>query len=88
MSHSPLDQFAIKKLVEINLFGFDISFTNSSLYMVLAGVIVLSYFYLALKAEKIIPSRLQLSAEMIYDIITDNFGFLLSTILPYLFFHL
>ncbi|MCC8397993.1 MAG: F0F1 ATP synthase subunit A, partial [Rickettsia endosymbiont of Labidopullus appendiculatus] len=30
MSHSPLDQFAIKKLVEINLFGFDISFTNSS----------------------------------------------------------
>ncbi|WP_250311917.1 F0F1 ATP synthase subunit A [Rickettsia endosymbiont of Oedothorax gibbosus] len=70
MSHSPLDQFAIKKLVEINLFGFDISFTNSSLYMVLAGVIVLSYFYLALKAEKIIPSRLQLSAEIIYDIIT------------------
>ncbi|WP_341748550.1 F0F1 ATP synthase subunit A [Candidatus Tisiphia endosymbiont of Sialis lutaria] len=70
MSHSPLDQFAIKKIVEINLFGFDISFTNSSLYMVLAGVIVLSYFYLALKAEKIIPSRLQLSAEIIYDIIT------------------
>jgi F-type H+-transporting ATPase subunit a len=70
MSHSPLDQFAIKKIVEINLFGFDISFTNSSLYMALAGVIVLSYFYLALKAEKIIPSRLQLSAEIIYDIIT------------------
>ncbi|WP_425362931.1 F0F1 ATP synthase subunit A [Candidatus Tisiphia endosymbiont of Hybos culiciformis] len=70
MSHSPLDQFAIKKLVEINLFGFDISFTNSSLYMLLAGVIALLYFYLALKSEKIIPSRLQLSAEIIYDIIT------------------
>ncbi|MCC8416693.1 MAG: F0F1 ATP synthase subunit A [Rickettsia endosymbiont of Gnoriste bilineata] len=89
MSHSPLDQFAIKKLVEINLFGFDISFTNSSLYMVLAGVIALLYFYLALKSEKIIPSRLQLSAEIIYDIITvtlnQNVGEKGRKFIPFIF---
>ncbi len=70
MFHSPLDQFVIKKLVEIHLFGFDISFTNSSLCMLLAGFITISYFYLALKTKKIIPSRLQLSAEIIYSMIT------------------
>lgn len=89
MSHSPLDQFAIKKLVEINLFGFDVSFTNSSLYMVFAGVIALSYFYLALKSEKIIPSRLQLSAEIIYDIITvtlsQNVGAKGCKFIPFIF---
>ncbi|WP_341756057.1 MULTISPECIES: F0F1 ATP synthase subunit A [unclassified Candidatus Tisiphia] len=89
MSHSPLDQFAIKKLVEINLCGFDISFTNSSLYMMLAGVIALLYFYLALKSEKIIPSRLQLSAEIIYDIITvtlsQNVGEKGRKFIPFIF---
>ncbi len=89
MSHSPLDQFAIKKLVEVNLFGFDISFTNSSLYMVLVGVIALLYFYLALKSEKIIPSRLQLSAEIIYDIITvtlsQNVGEKGRKFIPFIF---
>lgn len=89
MSHSPLDQFVIKKLVEINLLGFDISFTNSSLFMLLAGVVGLSYFYLALKGEKIIPSRLQLSAEIIYDIITvmlnQNVGEKGRKFIPFIF---
>lgn len=70
MSHSPLEQFALKKLIEINLFGLDISFTNSSLYMLISAVITLSYLCLALKTEKIIPSRLQASAEIIYEMIT------------------
>ncbi len=70
MSHNPLGQFAIKKLVEIDLFGFDVSFTNSSFYMLLAGIIAISYFFFALKAKNIVPSRLQISAEMVYDMIT------------------
>ncbi|XVN43454.1 MAG: F0F1 ATP synthase subunit A [Candidatus Rickettsia vulgarisii] len=71
MSKNPLEQFALKKLVEINLFGFDISFTNSSLFMIAAGMIALSYFYCALKPQQIIPSRLQTSAEIIYNMITS-----------------
>ncbi|MGB1959542.1 MAG: F0F1 ATP synthase subunit A, partial [Candidatus Puniceispirillaceae bacterium] len=33
--HSPVEQFAIKVLFALNLFGFDIQFTNSALFMVL-----------------------------------------------------
>ena len=70
MANNPLDQFLVKKLVTINVNGFDISFTNSSVYMLLAASIILSYFYLALRAGQIIPSRMQVSAEMIYNMVT------------------
>lgn len=70
MANNPLDQFLVKKLVTINLDGFDVSFTNSSVYMLLAGFIILSYFYFALRVEQIVPSRLQVSAEMIYNMVT------------------
>lgn len=69
MSHSPLNQFALKKLIDINLFGFDVSFTNSSLFMIAAGVMALSYFYFALKSQQVVPSRFQVSAELIYIMI-------------------
>ncbi len=71
MRYNPLGQFTLKKLIEINLWGFDISFTNSSFYMLAAAILAVSYFYLAFKNPQIIPSRLQVSAEVIYTIITD-----------------
>ncbi|MCC8417751.1 MAG: F0F1 ATP synthase subunit A [Rickettsia endosymbiont of Bryobia graminum] len=71
MSHSPLDQFALKKLIEIKLFDYDISFTNSSLFMMSALLIALSYLYCALKPQQLVPSRLQASAEILYNMITS-----------------
>ncbi|WP_375327376.1 F0F1 ATP synthase subunit A [Candidatus Tisiphia endosymbiont of Nemotelus uliginosus] len=71
MSLNPLEQFTIKKLIVIKLLGYDISFTNSSFYMLTAAVLALSYFYVALKKQAIIPSRLQISAELVYIMITN-----------------
>ena len=34
--HSPIHQFEIKQFFPLKLFGFDASFTNSSMYMVIA----------------------------------------------------
>ena len=45
--HSPVEQFEIKPLVELSLGGFDISFTNSSLFMLLA--MVKAPFFLSLR---------------------------------------
>ncbi|WP_341793495.1 MULTISPECIES: F0F1 ATP synthase subunit A [unclassified Rickettsia] len=70
MTHSPLVQFNVKKLIEIQLSGIDISFTNSSGYMLLAVILALTYFYVALQKKQVIPSRLQASAEMIYNLVT------------------
>ena len=67
----PLVQFDIKKLIDIKIFSFDISFTNSSAYMLLASMSALTYFYLAFYKQKLIPSRLQISAEIIYNLVTD-----------------
>ncbi|PCJ25366.1 MAG: F0F1 ATP synthase subunit A [Rickettsiales bacterium] len=71
MSHSPLDQFKIKELINIELFGHDVSITNSAAFMILASLSVFVYFMIALKDKKLVPSRLQLSAEGTYGLIRD-----------------
>lgn len=71
MTHSPLAQFDIKKLIDIKMFGFDVSFTNSSIYMLLASILALTYFYLAFYNRKLVPSRLQVSAEIVYNLVAD-----------------
>jgi F-type H+-transporting ATPase subunit a len=37
--HSPVEQFEIRPLIELTVGGYDISFTNSSLFMLLAIVV-------------------------------------------------
>ena len=82
---SPLKQFEIQPLVELNLFGQNISFTNSSLWMTITTVFILAFFTIPfLKSKKtnsvddLYPSRLQVAAEMgfsfINNLITDTAG--------------
>ena len=82
---SPLKQFEIQPLVELNLFGQNISFTNSSLWMTITTVFILAFFTIPfLKSKKtnsvddLYPSRLQAAAEMgfsfINNLITDTAG--------------
>lgn len=71
MVHNPLVQFNIKKLIDIKIFDFDISFTNSSAYMLIASILALTYFYAAFYNSRLIPSRLQISAEMMYNLVTN-----------------
>lgn len=70
MAHSPLDQFKIRELVNIEFFGYDISLTNSGLFIVIAASFLAIYFMVALGSRKLIPTRLQLSAELFYKLIT------------------
>ena len=70
MSHSPLEQFAVKRIVDIDLFGYDISITNSTIFMALASSFIVLYFLVAFSGRRLIPSRLQLSGEIIYEMIS------------------
>ncbi|MFT6332376.1 MAG: F-type H+-transporting ATPase subunit a [Lentimonas sp.] len=70
-NHSPLDQFAIKKIFDIQAFGIDISFTNSSLYMVLATFFTIAFLSIATRKKSLIPNRLQVIAESVYNFIID-----------------
>ena len=68
---NPTKQFEIEPIIPIELAGFDISFTNSSLWMMI-GVIV-SFLLIAISARKraLIPGRFQNIGEITYEFIAD-----------------
>ena len=69
--HSPVDQFTIKVLFALNLFGYDVSFTNSSLFMVLTVLASIAFLALAIRPAALIPGRMQGLAEMLYEFVAD-----------------
>ena len=69
--HSPVEQFTLKTLLHLELLGYDISFTNSALFMVLAVVLSTLYLTLAMRKKAMIPGRIQASAEMLYEFVSD-----------------
>lgn len=68
---SPLHQFEINRLININLFGYDVSFTNSALFMTIAVLLMTILFGLSVRKTDLIPSRLQAFAEISYKTIAD-----------------
>ncbi len=86
---SPLAQFEINKLIQLNVGDFDVSFTNSSLAMVLSVVFILTILFFGLKNLKIVPSKIQslveLSYEFISNMIGDNIGKEGLRYLPFIF---
>lgn len=78
MSANPLEQFVIKPIIPIELGGYDISFTQSSLWMCIAVVAATALMTLTMKGKAIIPGRWQNVAEMLYEFIGgmvhDNLG--------------
>lgn len=74
----PLQQFAVKTLIPINVFGYDISFTNSALFMCIAVFISIVIMFCATRNMQIIPHRAQQLGEAIYDMVSslidDNIG--------------
>lgn len=81
----PLHQFMITPLIHLNLGGYDISFTNSSLFMVLATLSSIVLMAAASRRPQLVPSRIQFIGEslqrFIGQMITDNVG---KEGLPYL----
>ncbi len=82
---SPLKQFEIKPIMDLELFGYDISFTNSSLWMTITTLfIIISFTIPFLKSKKtnsvedLYPSRMQVAAELgfnfIGNLINDTVG--------------
>jgi F-type H+-transporting ATPase subunit a len=66
-----MEQFQIKRLVPIDLFGWDVSFTNASLFMVIAMAIIPLFFLVAMNRRSLVPGRLQSTAELSYEFIAN-----------------
>ena len=71
MHHSPMDQFKIEVLFPLHVGGFDLSFTNSSLWMVIATVVAGLLFTVSTRRMALVPTRLQSLAEVSYEFIAN-----------------
>ena len=69
--HSPVEQFEIKPLAELSLGGYDISFTNSSLFMLLAVGTSAAFLLFAMRRADMVPGRVQGMAEMMYEFVAE-----------------
>src|SRR6056300_425484 len=69
--HSPVEQFTIKALLQLELFGYDISFSNSALFMILAVLVSTVFLTFAMRSRQMVPGRMQASAEMMYEFISE-----------------
>ncbi|MBI1954213.1 MAG: F0F1 ATP synthase subunit A [Proteobacteria bacterium] len=85
----PLHQFMIQPIFPLKLGGFDVSFTNSSLFMVLATFLTLVFLYFSVNPKRLVPSYGQLITENIYKFINtmleDNVGEKGAAYFPYIF---
>lgn len=67
----PLHQFEIYTIIPLSVKNFDLSYTNSSLWMTVALCCVWGFFYLALKQQHAVPNRAQAFAEIVFEFISD-----------------
>jgi len=75
---SPTEQFQIEKILHVDIGGLDLSFTNSSLFMVIAAGVASALLFLGGSRGALVPGRLQSFAEMLYELVAnmirDNAG--------------
>jgi F-type H+-transporting ATPase subunit a len=64
-------QFEIKRIIPFELFGIDASFTNASLLMVIAVILIAGFLILAMGPRALVPGRVQSLAELSYEYIAN-----------------
>ena len=88
-SHGPMEQFVIKPLINLELGGANISYTNSALFMTLAILGTFAMFWVATRHRTMVPSRWQSVAELMYEfvggMVKDNVGHEGMRYFPFIF---
>nr|YP_009445884.1 ATP synthase F0 subunit a [Betaphycus gelatinus]ATX68825.1 ATP synthase F0 subunit a [Betaphycus gelatinus] len=75
---SPLEQFEVVTLLPLNIAGFNFSITNSSLFLIIALLILIFWVSLSFHNAGLIPNNWQLVKEYVYTVtssmVKDNIG--------------
>ncbi|MGB7432059.1 MAG: F0F1 ATP synthase subunit A [Ahrensia sp.] len=70
MANDPISQFKINEIIPLNnVAGLDLSFTNSSLFMVATVATTSAFLYFASANRGLVPGRMQSVAEMSYEFV-------------------
>lgn len=71
-AHSPLHQFQIEPLIPIHLGGLNLSFTNSSLWIMVAIACASVLFVLGLRRRAVVPGRMQGMMEVLVEFMQNT----------------
>ena len=69
MALNPMEQFEVKPLIPLHIGGYDVSFTNQSLFMCIVVALVTLFFTFAVSRPKLVPGRMQSMAEISYEFV-------------------
>jgi F-type H+-transporting ATPase subunit a len=73
MAADPIHQFEIHKIFSLGMFGgHEIAFTNSSLYMVIAVLLIALLLVGATSGRSLVPGRMQSVAELSYEFVATT----------------
>lgn len=64
-----MHQFEVYPIIPLNVAGYDVSFTNASLWMVLTLLSVSLFFILGMRKKEQVPGRWQAMVELSYDFV-------------------
>ena len=90
MAANPMHQFNVYQIgPEVKINGINLSFTNASLFMLISALLILLFLTFGTKEKKIIPSKIQLISEMLYNfvskMINDTAGKKAKPYFPFIF---
>jgi F-type H+-transporting ATPase subunit a len=84
----PMHQFTVERLVPLNIGGYDVSFTNSSAWLLIAVVLIFGFMAMGMRRE-LVPGRWQMAVEgvtgFIDDMVKVNIGPNGKKFMPYIF---
>lgn len=66
---NPMEQFEVVTKVPLSVAGHDVSFTNSSLWMVIALAAVSIFLFVGTARPQMVPGRWQAAVEYLYDFV-------------------
>jgi len=65
----PMEQFELETIQPIEAGGFDLSFTNSSLWMLIALGVISLFLFVGTARPQLVPGRMQAAVEYLYDFV-------------------
>ena len=84
----PMTSFQVKNILPMNIFGLDISITNSSIFMFFVVAAICGIFWLATRNRGIVPTKSQIVVEKVFfligGIVKSNAGKKGVEIFPYM----
>lgn len=67
----PMEQFEILPIIPLTFGDIDVSFTNSSLWMLIGVLAIVFFFMAATRGRALIPGRIQSAAEILHEFVSD-----------------